>query len=332
MDKGRWHTGECDKMKLKEIYELAVHLGMENDPRGRKELERVLKQAKEEEKECREKKKEFDSEKLKNPYADTRILYGKGDEEIKRALVGIDVEVSEILLADRLSEKGNKIDLVISHHPSGSAYANFFDVMWMQADIMAAQGVPINVAEGMLTERIKEVERRVMPANHQKSVDASRLLGIPFMCMHTVADNCVNSYLQKLMDRKKPVTLKDVLDILKEIPEYKEGAKMNAGPKIIVGSEKRRAGKVMVDMTGGTSGSKSAIERLSQAGVGTLLCMHIPDEHKKEAEKFHINVIIAGHMSSDSIGMNMIMDALEKKGIEIVPCAGYIRHSRNSKK
>jgi hypothetical protein len=107
---------------------------------------------------------------------------------------------------------------------------------------------------------------------------------------------------------------------------------MNAGPKIIVGSEKRRAGKVMVDMTGGTSGSKSAIERLSQAGVGTLLCMHIPDEHKKEAEKFHINVVIAGHMSSDSLGMNLIMDAIEKKGVKIVPCAGYIRYSRNGKK
>jgi hypothetical protein len=34
-------------------------------------------------------------------------------------------------------------------------------------------------------------------------------------------------------------------------------------------------------------------------------------------------------MASDSIGMNHVLDGLEKKGIEIIPFAGLIRHSRN---
>jgi len=34
-------------------------------------------------------------------------------------------------------------------------------------------------------------------------------------------------------------------------------------------------------------------------------------------------------MSSDSIGMNLFCDELAKKGIEIIPCSGFIRHSRN---
>jgi len=33
-------------------------------------------------------------------------------------------------------------------------------------------------------------------------------------------------------------------------------------------------------------------------------------------------------MSSDSIGMNLLLDDLEKQGIEIVPCSGFIRVSR----
>jgi len=37
-------------------------------------------------------------------------------------------------------------------------------------------------------------------------------------------------------------------------------------------------------------------------------------------------------MSSDSIGMNLFLDELEKKGIEIIPCSGMIRVSRNKKK
>ena len=55
------------------------------------------------------------------------------------------------------------------------------------------------------------------------------------------------------------------------------------------------------------------------------------EEHRKEAEKAHLNIVIAGHMSSDSIGMNLFLDELEKKGIEIIPCSGLIRVSRNKK-
>jgi hypothetical protein len=33
-------------------------------------------------------------------------------------------------------------------------------------------------------------------------------------------------------------------------------------------------------------------------------------------------------MSSDSIGMNIFLDELEKRGIEIISCSGFIRVSR----
>lgn len=72
----------------------------------------------------------------------------------------------------------------------------------MQADILNKFGVPINVAEDILSDRIKEVQRRVMPINHTRAVDAARLLNIPFMCVHTPADNAVTTYLQQLIDNK----------------------------------------------------------------------------------------------------------------------------------
>ena len=68
---------------------------------------------------------------------------------------------------------------------------------------------------------------------------------------------------------------------------------------------------------------------MADAGIGTVIGMHMSEEHKKEAEAANINVIIAGHMSSDSLGMNLFLDELEKQGIEIVPCSGLIRVSRN---
>ena len=55
---------------------------------------------------------------------------------------------------------------------------------------------------------------------------------------------------------------------------------------------------------------------------------NLSEEHKKEAELANVNVVIAGHMSSDSLGVNLLMDELEKQGIEIVPCSGFTRFSR----
>ncbi|QNB45271.1 NGG1p interacting factor NIF3 [Thermanaerosceptrum fracticalcis] len=316
-------------MKIREIYQFFVKRGIENDPRSKDEIERELKQAEETYKETKETDKEFfDQERLTNPYSDTRILYGNPELEVKKVLVGIDVEISEILLADRLRERGESVDLIIAHHPEGKALVALHKVMTMQEDILAHLGVPVNIAEGLMGSRISEVERGLMPLNHNRSVDAARLLGIPFMCVHTPADNMVNTFLTKLFEEKNPCTLGEIIKILREIPEYKEAAKIGAGPKIVVGSEKKRAGKIFVDMTGGTGGSEDAYAKLAGAGVGTIVGMHIGEKHRKEAEKNHINVIIAGHMASDSLGMNLLLDSLAEQGVSILPCSGLIRVKR----
>ena len=97
----------------------------------------------------------------------------------------------------------------------------------------------------------------------------------------------------------------------------------------MLGSDKRRAGKVFVDMTGGTGGSKEAFEKIARTEVGTIVGMHIGEEHRAEAEKNHLNVVIAGHVPSDSLGLNLLLDELEKGGaLEIIPCSGFRRISR----
>ncbi len=317
-------------MKLIDIYRSAVLFGMERDPRGKDSVKKELLRAKDEYEKLSAKDKEFyDKERLDNPYSDTRILIGKMNSEIKTILVGVDIEIGEIMLAERLKEKGEKIDLVMAHHPEGLALAGFFNVMYMQVDILNKIGVPINVAESLMHERIQEVERKVMPANHARAVDAAKLLDINLMSCHTPADNCVASYLQDLMDKKKPNTLKDIVDILREIPEYNAAAKQGAGPKITRGDNSNKAGKVFVDMTGGTEGSKDIFKKLSEAGVSTLVCMHLSEEHFKKAQEEHMNVVIAGHIASDNVGLNIILDELEKKGkFKILACSGFRRFSR----
>ena len=317
-------------MKLSEFYELALQCGIDADPRGRAAVEAGLREtATAYEELTPEERSAYDVEKLTNPYADSRILHGSPDQQVRTLLVGIDIETPEILLADRLNQKGSAIDLVLAHHPEGRAYANFYEVMQMQAEILHRFGVPINIAEGQLGNRMKEVERSLLPVNHTRPIDAARLLDIAVACLHTPADNMVASYLQTLFDKERPSRLKDILKLLKGIPEYQESARNNAGPRLLIGSEERRTGKIFVDMTGGTSGSKETLEKLAQSGVGTIVGMHMSEEHRKEAEKHYLNVVIAGHIASDTLGLNLLLDALEKQAtFTIIGCSGFKRFAR----
>ncbi|OFW65339.1 MAG: NGG1p interacting factor NIF3, partial [Actinobacteria bacterium RBG_19FT_COMBO_54_7] len=296
-------------MKIEEIYQMAVKMGIEKDPRGKAEIKRFLTGNKKKyEKLPEEEKQYFDTDSLTNPFADTRILVGDPGTNVKSVIAGIDMEVPEVILTDRLREKGEKIDMIIAHHPEGKALVNLDKVMALQADEWNNFGVPINVAEALIGKRMQEIYRALLPRNHERALDAARLLGIPFMTMHTVADNQVNAFLTDYLAAKKPRAVGEVMDLLLDIPEYQAAARLQAGPAVICGSKDNRAGKIMVDMTGGTEGPKEVLEKLAAAGVGTIVAMHYSEGHKEEAEKQKMNVIIAGHISSDSIGMNLILD------------------------
>jgi putative NIF3 family GTP cyclohydrolase 1 type 2 len=134
----------------------------------------------------------------------------------------------------------------------------------------------------------------------------------------------------KLMEKERPKKVKDILDILMAIPEYKEASKLHAGPRIILGSPKRPAGKILMEMTGGTEGSKDAFDKLYKAGVRTLISMHLSEEHFKKVKDANLNVVIAGHISSDNLGLNLLLDRIEKEEpLLVIGCSGFRRIKRN---
>lgn len=315
-------------MKIQEIYNLAINKGIEADFRGREGVEKLLKRRKEKfERMSDAEKEEFDKEALENPYLDSRILNIARDQEIRKVLVGIDIEPAEILLAKEIGD----IDLIISHHPLGKGLANLHEVMELQCDVLNQYGVPINVAEGLMKEKISEVARGINARNHQRAVDTARILGFNLMCLHTSCDNLAAKFLKEKVEKEDSlIRIEDLIEFLKGIPEYKKAIEFGAGPKIFVGLPENRCGKIAItEITGGTEGSPKLYEKMATAGIGTVIGMHMSEEHKKEAEAANINVVIAGHISSDSIGVNLFLDELEKQGIEIVPCSGLIRISRN---
>jgi putative NIF3 family GTP cyclohydrolase 1 type 2 len=316
-------------MTIQEIYKLAIELGIKNDFRSKKEIDEYLKEKKEafESLDSTE-KVYFDKEKLTNPYSDTRIHNEVGKKPIKKVLAAIDITQGSLLIAKELG-----VDLVITHHPVGLALIGLDDVMNYQIDLMEKLGVPINIAEKMIHKRISEVARGINPSNHYAIIDAAKALGINLMNVHTPADNLSAQFVGREIAKASSKYIKDVLKVIESIWEYQEAKRRGNGPTLFSGVEKNRAGKIIVsEFAGGTEGSKEIYGAMANVGVGTIISMHQSEEHRKAAEDAHINVVIAGHISSDSIGMNLFLDELEKKGIEIIPFGGLIRVSRNKKK
>ena len=314
-------------MKTREIFNLAIEMGKKADLRGKEKVEAFLERKKKDyQKISEEEKTLFDKEILENPYLDSHVLNIAEDKEIKKILAGVDIAPAELLLAERIGG----IDLILAHHPLGKSLAHLSDVMSLQAEVLSQYGVPINIAEGLMKEKISEVARGVNSANHQRTVDAAKILGINLMNVHTPCDNLAAKFLKEKLEEKDPERIEDLIKILREISEYREAGKIGAGPKIFTGKKENHCGKIAVtEITGGTEGSPALYEKMANAGIGTVVGMHQSEENRKEAEAANINVVIAGHMSSDSLGINIFLDELEKEGIEIIPCSGLIRVSRN---
>jgi putative NIF3 family GTP cyclohydrolase 1 type 2 len=289
-------------MKLSYLYSKVLEFGADKDPRKDKSKIRF--------------------------YPDTALLYGAPEKEVRKVFVGIDIDTSELLLADKIrSSKG--LDLVISHHPHGKAYAGIPEVMRLQVDLLKDSGLSEKVAREFLEDRIREVERKISPANHMRSVDAAALLDLPFMCVHTPADNHVWSFLTELFAKSRPERVSSVLGILNGITEYAQAAQRLAGPRLVLGNPNRHCGRILVDMTGGTEGSKEVYEKLYRCGIRTIVAMHLGEEHFKKVKEANLNVVVAGHISSDTLGLNLLLDRIEKiQKLSVVSCSGFARYRR----
>lgn len=306
---------------------------MEADPRGEASLQKMLKkQADRYQKLEGNEKHLFDQERTWNPYSDSRIINGTGDEEVTRLMVGIDIETPEILLADRLREKGEKIDCIMIHHPEGRCLGDLEKVMPLQVDLLAGVGVPVNHSEAQLRPRMDRIWRAIHADNLFRTERTAELLGIPAVGCHTITDNLVWRFMEEHICAKEYDTLGDIIDALLEIPEYKIYAEKGNPPIIVNGSSSSRPGKIVAtEFTGGTNGPEEFLEEQSRAGVGTILSMHVTEKTLEEAKKHHVNMIQCSHMASDSIGINLLLDILskEEKQLDVLPVSGFVRVKRN---
>jgi len=241
-------------------------------------------------------------------------------EDIKKVLVGVDMDTAELLLAKELG-----YDCVVSHHPKNTN-VDIVDVMDAHIVKLEKLGVPRNKSQKALAPRKDELSYVFHVANSRRSESAAKLLNMPYLSLHTPADIIGEAMVQKHLDEKfadKPETkLEDIVKALEEIGEYKNSARK---PVIRVGSKDSYAGKIYVLMSGFTGPGAPILKQYFEGGVGTLVMMHIPEKDAKELKEHGVgNVVIAGHMSSDSLGMNKIAEEWRKLGAEVTMMSGIV--------
>lgn len=319
-------------MKLEKLFKRCVEIGMQADVRDKKYFDKYFKKQKDAKKKLSGWKKDcFDDERTWNPYTDCRIINGKGNEEVKVLMVGIDIETPEVVLADRLREKGQKIDALFIHHPEGRALADLEKVMPLQIDVLAKAGVPVNHSEAQLKPRMDRIWRSIHADNLFRTERAAELLNIPAFCCHTITDNLVWAFIEKQICSKPFDDLNDIIEALMKIPEYEYYAKKGNPPIIVNGSPSNRPGKIVAtEFTGGTNGPEQQLVSQSKAGVGTILSMHVTEKTLEAAKEHNVNMIQCSHMASDALGINLLLDKLQKeeKGLKTIDVSGFVRVKR----
>lgn len=246
-------------------------------------------------------------------------------EDIRRVLAGIDMGTAELMLAKQLG-----YDCVARHHNLVPRLGHLGELVAEDHfRKMVHNGVPVNVAQKLMERRKQEVEIMFHGSNFSSASQCARLLGMPFVGLHTPADllgeRAVEAKLAEVYAAKETPTVGDLMDAIMTIREYRD-APDGQRPVIWVGARDSYAGRASVEFAGGLAAELDECKANIDAGIGTFVCMHMDaDIVKALREDNRCNVIVCGHMASDSIGMNRILDEWERVGgIETTRIGGIV--------
>ncbi len=250
-------------------------------------------------------------------------VYVEAAADVRRVLFGVDISLAEVLWAQQ-----NGFDAVIAHHPLGDRTRTGFGelVRSRQVEQMTAEGVARDAAERAIGARLESIARRTHMMNINAIVDSARLFGMPLCNMHLACDIITRDAIIAMLRRHQRggATVGDCLRWFDDFSEYGRG---HAQPQVWVGSKANKLGRWTVAIAGGTNGGFPVFSEYFRAGVDTIFAMHIDEDdlHSLRATAdAGDTLVVTGHMTSDSIGINVVIAGLEERGIEVVRTSGVV--------
>lgn len=317
-------------MTIRELYEFAIERGLALDPQGEAELRRRMADLRQEfDGLTGQARTLFEQERLRNPFGDTRVLVGDPDTEVKRLVCGINIDGGELLLADRLGDRGRPVDLVVAHHASaqGGAVASRQDVLWAQIRMMTDFGVPAHMADKLIRTAAAAMLPRSTDFRNNQIAEA---LGMPLMTIHAPADLYLYQEGYRILREDQPQTVGDLVDICDTWPEVQWMIERGLPTTVAVGDRGNPLGKVYACFYGGWNPTPEVFEALCDAGCGTLWVVDTSEALNEVARRRKVSIVVVPHMPADNYGLNRLFDdAMTRFGdFEIVETSGYVRVDR----
>lgn len=243
---------------------------------------------------------------------------------VRRALFGIDADAGMLVAAKSLG-----YDLVIAHHPvGGRATFGIMNVYDHHASNLQKAGVPKAAALAAVRAMRAEHGPRLHATNYDHVPSLARLLGMPLMSIHNPCDEIgrriMDETLRKAVKRTSPVSA--AAAALSKLPEFARAA---TRIEVRLGRPTNPLGKWVVLHGAGTNGGYHVAKAAFDHGIDTVLYIHIDTGHLARlrgeygpgAKK---NLVVTGHVASDSLGINVLVRALRERGLEVTCVSGIV--------
>ncbi|MFX0087313.1 MAG: hypothetical protein ACFFAU_16805, partial [Candidatus Hodarchaeota archaeon] len=167
---------------------------------------------------------------------------------------------------------------------------------------------------------------------HSRNYDAipsfARLIDMPFLNIHCPSDELgrrlISNAIQDLGEKRNDPSLKDVQNYLES--SFKEFQIAKTKIEIAKGESETSLGSWIFSHGALTNGGFAIADCYYRNGVDTVIYIHIAPVELSQILKLKTGqLMITGHLSSDSIGINPFLDKLEEKGVEVTAIGGLIR-------
>jgi hypothetical protein len=241
-------------------------------------------------------------------------------EDIESALVGIDLESPEVHVAHR-----EGYDLALAHHPTGGdARLEFHEVLDTQVEFMVGHGVDRERAEEAVADLRRNSVHRAHASNYRHDPSVAELLGQPYMNVHLAPDEFGRRrFVEVAEELPDDATVGDLTSALHDVFPALQDAKTDIETR--VGSDENELGELAVHHAAGTNGGASVAAAYFDAGVDTVLYIHVDGgdtEQLREEYGDEKNLVVTGHIASDAVGLNVLIDELEKRGVDCTAISG----------
>ncbi len=242
---------------------------------------------------------------------------------VRRAMFGIDGDVGTVLAAKSLG-----YDLLIAHHPLGGAAAlGIVNVYAKHAANLVRAGVPRRAALAAVRAMQEEHGPRVHALNYDHVPSLARELGMALMSIHNPCDEIG----RRIMDETLRKAVKGTSKVSSAVAALNRLAEFRAAKteiKIRMGAPGNRLGRWVVLHGAGTNGGYPVAKAAFENGVDTVVYIHVDPGHlarlRSEFTAKRKNLIVTGHVASDSIGINVLVRALRERGLEVTCVSGIV--------